>query len=271
MSFPPTPTPPPPQQYPAATPFEPGAPGEPGGPALSEPQRIINTFIAPKKTFEDLKRNPSWWVPWLVTGIFSIIFGLVAVQKVDIAHFLQQQIDKSASAQHRMEQLSPEQREKAMSMQVTFTKGAFYVFPVFSLIGGLVIAAVLMAVFNFILGAEVPFQRAMAVVFYSYLPFIISTILLTLSILVSSDPNSIDLTNPMPTNPGFFMDPQANPFLYNLAVSLDIFNIWVLVLLGIGFSKASSNRKPDTGTGIATMFVVFAIFVLCRAAWRSLF
>jgi hypothetical protein len=253
-----------------SAPLPPTAP-EPAGPGLSEPQRLVNTFIAPRKTFEDLKRNPSWWVPWLITGIFSIIFGAVAVQKIDIPRFLQQQIEKSPSAQRRLEQLTPEQRERGMAVQATIVKGTFFAFPVISLLSGLVIAAVLMAVFNFILGAEVPFQRAMAVVFYSYVPLIISTILLTVSILVSSDPNTIDITNPMPTNLGFFMDPLGNQFIYSIASSLDIFSIWVVTLLGLGFATTSSNRRPDAATGITTMFVVFAIFVLGRAAWKSMF
>jgi hypothetical protein len=267
MSSPTGPTPPPPQ-YPVAT--SPVTP-EPTGPGLSEPQRLVNVFIAPSKTFEDLKRNSSWWVPWLVTGIFIVIFGVVAVQKIDMVQFLQREIDKSPSAQRRMEQLSPEQRQKGLAMQATGTKVVFYIYPLFTLIGGVIIAAVLMAVFNFMLGAEVPFQRAMAVVFYSFVPLIISTILLTVSVLVSSDPNTIDLTNPMPTNPGFFMDPQGNKFIYAIASSLDIFSIWVVTLLGLGFAAASSNRKPAIGTGITTTFVVFAIFVLGRAVWRSIF
>jgi len=268
MSSPTGPTPPPPPMYSAPLP---PPPPEWTGPGLSEPQRLVNVLLAPKKTFEDLKRNPSWWVPWLVTGIFIVIFGVVAVQKIDMVQFLQREIDKSPSAQRRMEQLTPEQREKGLAMQAIGTKVVFYIYPLFTLVGGLIIAAILMAVYNFMLGAEVPFQRAMAVVFYSYVPLIISTILLTVSVLVSSDANTIDLTNPMPTNPGFFMDPLGNKFIYAIASSLDIFSIWVVTLLGLGFSTASSNRKPAIGTGITTAFVVFAIFVLGRAAWRSIF
>jgi hypothetical protein len=111
----------------------------------------------------------------------------------------------------------------------------------------------------------------MAVVFYSYVPWVISTVLLTISVLVSSDPNTIDLTNPMPTNPGFFMDPLGNKFIYEIVSSLDIFSIWTVILLGLGFAKASSNRKPSASTGITTMFVVWAIYIIGRTAWRSLF
>jgi len=262
------PTPPPPPIYSAPLP---PSPPEWAGPGLSQLQRLVNIFIAPTKTFEDLKRSPSWWVPWAVTGIFIVIFGVVAVQKIDIPRFLQQQIDKSPSAQRRLEQLPPEQRERGIAIQAISTKVVFYVYPIITLVGGLIFAAIFMAVFNFMLGAEVPFQRALGVVFYSYVPWIISTLLLTVSLLVSSDANSIDLANPMPTNPAFFMDPQGNRFIYAIVYSLDIFNLWTVILMGLGFATTSSNRKPTVSTGITTMLVVYAIFALGRAAWRSVF
>ena len=35
-------------------------------PGLSQWQRVTNTFTAPSKTFEDIKRgNKSWWMPFL--------------------------------------------------------------------------------------------------------------------------------------------------------------------------------------------------------------
>ncbi|HZW81151.1 MAG TPA: hypothetical protein VFF50_11830 [Candidatus Deferrimicrobiaceae bacterium] len=41
---------------------------------LSEGARIVNTFIAPSKTFGDLRRNASWWGPWLLISIVSLLF-----------------------------------------------------------------------------------------------------------------------------------------------------------------------------------------------------
>ncbi|MFI5106847.1 MAG: hypothetical protein ACHP79_18135, partial [Terriglobales bacterium] len=84
MSFPTGPTPPPPSPYPASIPLSP----EPEGPGLSESQRLVNVFIAPKKTFEDLKRNSSWWVPWVISSVFVLIFGIIAVQKLDMGRFI---------------------------------------------------------------------------------------------------------------------------------------------------------------------------------------
>jgi Yip1-like protein len=268
MNFPTSQTPPPPGPYPSAPPTM--AP-EPSGPGLSEPQRLMNALVAPRKTFEDVKRNASWWAPWLLGAIVGLIFAVLAMQKIDMGHFVQQQNDRSPSTQRRLERLTPEQRAAGIEIQKTITKGIFYALPVISLIRGLVVAAVLLFIFNFVLGAEVPFARAMAVVFYAYLPFVvIYSILLIISLLVSGDPNAIDLANPMPTNPGFFMDPLGNQFIFTFASALDIFNIWTIVLLGLGFSTASSNRKPSAGTGILTVAVVYAIVVFCSASWKAL-
>lgn len=243
---------------------------EPAAPALSEPERIINTFLAPSKTFEDLRRNASWWVPFLLSAVFTLIFAVVAVQKLDMDRFMQQQIEQSPSAQKRMEQVPPAQREQVMKIQATFAKVIFYASPIIGLIFGVITALVLWVVFSFIFGGEIGFPRSMAVVFYAFLPGIISSILLTISFLASSDPNNINLsTNPMPTNPAFFMDPLGNRFVYALISGLDIFKLWIVFLLGLGFAKASSNRKPDTRTALVTMFVIYAILVLAGAAWKA--
>ena len=268
MNFPTSQTPPPPSPYPASTP----ASVEPTGPGLSEPQRLVNVFIAPTKTFEDLKRNASWWVPWLISAVFTLIFAVVAVQKIDMGHFVQQQIDRSPAAQKRMEQATPEQRTQGLALQATITKVTFYISPLFTLLGGVIAAAVLLFIFNFILGAEVPFPRALAIVFYAGLPGVLVSILLIMSFLVSSDPSTIDIAgNPMPTNLGFFLDSQGNKFVYGIASALDIFKIWWVVLLGLGFSTASSNRKPSTGTAIATMFVTYGIVVLIGIGFKMAF
>ena len=264
----PTPPPPKPQQYSSPEP----AMIAPTGPGLTEPQRLMNVFFAPGKTFEDLKRNDSWWVPWLVTAVFTLIFAVIAMQKIDMPRFIQQQTDRSPMAQKQLERLTPEQRAQNTTIRIAVTKVAFYAAPVFSLIIGLICAAVLMAIFNFFLGAEVPFSRAMGVVFYSGLTGILATILLTISLLVTADTSTIDFAgNPMPTNPGFFLDPDGNKVLYGLASSLDIFRIWYVILLGLGFAKVSSNRKPSVNTGITTAFVAYGILVLIGIGFKVMF
>ena len=133
----------------------------------------------------------------------------MAVQKIDMVQFLQREIDKSPSAQRRMEQLTPEQREQGLAMQATGTQSWSFIYsPLFTLIGGLIIAAVLMAVFNFMLGRRGPFSARnggcfLCVCSFDYLYDIAHG---ECAFQFRSEDHSIS-TNPMPTNPGFFMDP----------------------------------------------------------------
>jgi hypothetical protein len=62
----------------AAAPVLPASPTPSTEPApLSQGARIINTFIAPSKTFTDLRRSASWWLPFLLITIAG--WGLVFV------------------------------------------------------------------------------------------------------------------------------------------------------------------------------------------------
>ena len=54
----------------------------PPGEGLSQSSRIIDTFIAPSKTFTDINRNPSWWVPWVLMSVVSMAVRLGGDQKI---------------------------------------------------------------------------------------------------------------------------------------------------------------------------------------------
>ena len=41
---------------------------------LSQWQRVVNTFTAPSKTFEDIKHgNRSWWMPLIIYTVFAYL------------------------------------------------------------------------------------------------------------------------------------------------------------------------------------------------------
>jgi len=57
---------------------------------LTEWQRVTNTFTAPSKTFEDIKRgNKSWWLPFVIfTLVGYMLFATVAF-KIGIAQVVE--------------------------------------------------------------------------------------------------------------------------------------------------------------------------------------
>ncbi len=235
---------------------------------LSEPARIINTFIAPSKTMADIRRNASWWAPLLLLAAFAILFTYSVDKKIGWEQVIQNEIAKNPKAQERMEQMPPEQREKGLQLQVTISRYSGYASPVIILITALVVAAVLLATFNFGFGAEVKFGQALAIVIYGWLVSIVGTILAIISMFAGADPEGFQIRNPVATNPAYFMNPTGNKFLYGVASMFDVIAIWMIFVMAVGFSE---NSKVKKGTAFAVIFVWFALIKLGGAAVAAVF
>jgi hypothetical protein len=261
MSSPTGPTPPPPMY---SAPVPPTAP-EPAGPGLSEPQRLVNTFFAPSKTFADIRRNASWWVPFLLISIFSISFFVMIDKKVGF-----DQVARTMLANNKaIQQLDTAQQEQAYSRTAIGLKVGEYAAPIFILIYVLIIAGVLMATFNFMMDAQVSFSQSMAIVMYGWLPGIIGAIL-SIFALAFGDPEGFRMDNPIGTNPAHFMDPATtSKFLYSMLTSVDVISLWIVVLIGIGFAM-NAKKKISTGSAIATVAIWYFIVKLCGAGFAAL-
>jgi hypothetical protein len=248
----------------AAAPVLPTSPSPTPEPApLSEGARIIDTFIAPSKTFTDLRRNASWWAPFLLMVVVSTIFVYSAGQKIGFRKIMENQMQAQPKQQARLEQLPADQREARMEGGAKVTAIISYVFPIFTLLIWLIITTALFATFKFAAGADVSFKVSFAIVVYAALPLMLKTILALLSVVAGMSPDSFSFQNPVATNPGYFMNPSENVFLYSLATNIDIFMIWTLVLTAIGFTCVS---KLKTGTSYAVVFGWWAFFALAGAA-----
>jgi hypothetical protein len=64
----------------AAAPVVPASSPTPEPAPLSEGARLVNTFIAPSKTFTDLGRNASWWAPFILISVAALAFFVVVGQ-----------------------------------------------------------------------------------------------------------------------------------------------------------------------------------------------
>jgi Yip1 domain len=236
-------------------------------PPLSQAARVLNTFVAPNQTFADLGRNQSWWVPWLLMSVVSLAFVWTMGQKVGFEQVTRNEMAKSSRAAEQMEKLSPEQRDHAIELQTKMVSYFSYGSPVLSLIGFVIIAAVLLGTFNFGAGAEITFKQSMAVVLYSYLPTVISSLLGIVSLFVGVDPEGFNIRNPVASNAAYFMDPTQHKFLYGLVSAVDVFALWIVVLLAIGFASVSKLKRSTT---FAIVLGWYVLIKLAGAGWATM-
>lgn len=248
----------------AALPVTPISNPAPESAPLSEGARLLNTFIAPSQTFTDLRRNASWWAPWLLISLFSLVFVYAMERQVGFDQISKTQIAHSSRAE-QFEKLPADQRAKQLQISVTITRYISYSLPILDLLIFLVIAGVLMGTFNLAAGASVPFKSAYAIVMYASLPGIISALLGIVSLFAGVDPAGFNVQNPVASNPAYFMDPMGNKFLYVMASALDVFVIWSIVLMGIGFA-CNSSSKIKRSTAIAIVVAWYLVYKLAGAA-----
>lgn len=130
----------------------------------------------------------------------------------------------------------------------------------------LVVAGAFLFVFNILAGSQLSFRSVFAVTCYSYLPFVVAT-LLAMGLMFVQAPEEFDLQNPVFSNPGVFFDPVESPVLLALTKSFDLFVLWVLVLLATGLSAA--GRRLSWGKAFTWVVITWLLFVIGRVGWAA--
>ncbi len=235
-------------------------------PPLSQGERVVDTFIAPGKTFTDIRRNASWWVPWVLISIAGLALVFIVDKKVGMEKVAENSIQLSPKRAAKLDQLPPDQRASQMELAAKMTRILAYGSPVLTIIFVAIIAAVLVGTFKLALGAEVKFKHGMAISMYAFLPGIIKALLVILTIMISGG-ESFTFEHQLASNLGPLFDPSS-PFLYSIATSLDLFNIWTLILTGIGYSCVSKVKR---GTSMAVVFGWWIVVILVGAGFSALF
>jgi Yip1 domain len=252
----------------AAAPVLPSSPAPtPESTPLSEGARIVNTFIAPSKTFTDLRRNASWWGPWLLIAIVSLIFVYALSKQVGFEQVSKNQIAHSSRAD-QFDKLPPDQQEQRLQISNKFIAFFSYGSPVLILFYMLIETVVLWATFKVGAGGETSFKQAYAISLYGSLPGVVGGILGTISLFAGVNPEGFDINNPVGTNLAYYLDPDTTgKFLRSMASSLDVLSIWSIVLIGIGYACTSKVKKS---TAIIIVAVWFLVFKLATSALASM-
>jgi hypothetical protein len=237
----------------------------PEPPALSQGARILNTFIAPSKTFTDLRRSASWWAPWLLISIVSLVFVYTMNRQIGFDQVTKNQIAISPRAD-QFDKLPAEQQARQIAFSSNLIRFLSYGIPAMILLYFAITSLVLWATFKVGTGAKVSYKTAYAIVFYSALPGIVGSIIGIISMFAGVNPEGFNVSNPVATNPAYFMDPAGNKFLYGMASALDVIAIWTIVLLGVGFSCNSKVKRSTAIIMVAAWYVFWKLGAAALAA-----
>jgi Yip1 domain len=233
--------------------FQQAPAGEPR-PSKSYFERFVGVFYSPGETFDDIVTKPDFVFPLVLLMLSTISVAEVMLAKIGMERIVRMQIEQSS----RASSMSPEQMQQAIEQGARIggiiAHGSF----IFVVIGMLIIAAIGLGIVNAIFGASVKFKTAFSVTSYAGLVSLVGAVM-AIALILFGDPEHFNSQNPVPANLGFFLNPlETSKPMMALASSLDIFTVWNMILLGIGFSKSTGGKAKPT----AVCFSFFGLWVL---------
>jgi hypothetical protein len=255
-----------------APPIQPITP-QPEPARLGPWQRLIGTILSPGETFQDVNRKPTWLIAMLLIMAFGAAFAIFVNSQTDEGwrQFVTERMrDQSRGSGGT---LTPEQMEMGLKFGKWSTVAAIALgTPIyFSIIAG-VFALALM-----IMQAQTTFKRILSVVAWSACATGIVQTVVSLASLLARGSESVSRLQPKDwatisaTNPAVALPSGSSPALVALATSLDIFSIWFLVLLIIGFTAISGARRITRGKIASMVIGLWIVGILVKVASASVF
>lgn len=230
--------------------------------------RIIGMFFSPKPTFEDIVCKPGWLPPLIVLFLTGLILNLTLANHANWTEISKQQIAKSKWAAAQIDRLDDAKKEQAFERAAAQEKISRYVRAVIGWPLVLLVAAALyFGAYRLIGGARVSFGLAFVILAFANMPVALKEILGTV-VTALRDPSAIDPDNYIASNPAALMSSDTPTWQIIPLAFLDIFAIWAIVLVAIGFSAADPKKLPfGKSLGIAIGVNLSLMLFFTMIAW----
>jgi len=227
---------------------------------ISSLGRLFGVIFSPKATFEDVVRKPSWLLPVIVLVALSAMVAFGINQKVNWRQYMSDQIDKNPAAA----QLSADQKQQRVEAGAKFAPYSAYiagiVLPVMALF---VITLIMWGAYNLFAGANVNFSTSLGIISHAFVPALIGNLIFLL-VLFFKPYGTLDLENPVATNLAAFLPEDSAKWLQALGKNLDIFVIWMTLLIAMGVA-AANPKKLKGGKPYSIAFGLLIFWIVLRA------
>jgi len=222
-----------------------------GQPGLSQVERVVDTFIAPTKTFTDILRSTSWWLPFLLAVVVSLGVTYAIDKQVGFDRVVENVIHDSPKQEEQISSLPPDQRAGRMKAMATGYKYVSYSTPIIILLISAIGGLVNWGSFNF-----------------ASLPRLLSGLLTLITVWFGGNAESFNLKNPVGTNPAYYL-PDSAPWLKAALSFFDVIGIWNLILLVIGTSIVAKVSRGKAAAIVVGWWVLLLILSVVTAAATS--
>jgi hypothetical protein len=201
-----------------------------------------------------------------IMAVLGVLAAVSLNQRMNWREYVSQQIEKSS----RASQLTPEQKEQQIEAGVKFAPISTYIsVPLVPIVGLLVVTLVMWGAYNLLGGANTDFKTSLGIVSHAFVPSYIGSLLFLL-VLFLKPVGTVDLENPVATNVAAFLPDDVPKWLDVLCKNVDVFVIWYLLLIAIGFA-ATNPKKLKGGKSLTIAVSVMAVYLVLRLGIAFIF
>lgn len=238
---------------------------------VSAAGRLVGILIEPGRTFRAIAHSPGWIVPILLTVIIVLVaFNVVIGRMGGLEVVIKAQFESNPDRLERMRQAGEDPDEIAeQTAKGPMGLATKYVFPVLGTVLGVLILAGLSQFLLSMLGGAPIFSRVLSVVAHSWFAYqlVVSTLTIVVVYLMAN-PESLDLYNPVYSNPSFLV-PKERDVLRALLGCIDAFSFWQIWLLSLGLSIVTPN--VSRGRALALIIALWGVYVLGKVGMAAVF
>jgi hypothetical protein len=227
---------------------------------MSQGMRVVNTFVAPSKTFADILKSANCWLPLVLMFLMTVGFALAIDKTVGYDAASETQISKNQMQSDALQQLPADQRAQRIALTAKITRFSTYASFIFVIIFMVIEVLVLWGVFNFALGASTTFPQVFAVVAFAGLPRSLMWVLSAILLFAGVGTENFDMRNPVGTNLGYYL--QDSPkWISTPGQFLDVLGLWSLALIVIGMAIISKKKMSQSAAVIGGLWVLIMLVV----------
>jgi hypothetical protein len=144
-------------------------------------------------------------------------------------------------------------------------KSMAFIGPLLVIIGYLIIALVVWGACR-LMGGEGDFKQAFSATLYAHFPRVVLGIVASVVIMARGMVDPSTMATVVKSNPAFLVDMQEQPVLFSLLSSFELFQIWTIILLIIGFAALTKLSRAKTAAIIVSLWIIMLVVKVGFAA-----
>lgn len=239
--------------------------------------RLIGLYFSPGETFQEIGRAPSVLLPIIVLilltgGVVYLMTVRIPIEKLTDQQATDQRIERAVESGSMTREQADRQKEATQK----FLPVIKVAFPFIAIVGSIIVLLIIAGVAklaSMIVGVENSFKQLFVVTIFAFMVVsIVSSVLLIILIFVKS-PDDFDPQNALGSNLAALISllnlGDLPKFLKTLLSYVDVFYIWRVILLGIGFAAVS--KKLKTSTALTWVIAIAFLIALIHASASAVF